>query len=517
MSSLRQPDKASMPPIHPTPASALHTHKSLRLRLVLGLSLTLCVLWGGVAAWMFPTMQRELRELLDNRLVTSAKMVAGLVEQFQNTQDAPLSPHPATLQAIVGRDGVACEVSLVRSEVDIIPLARTHNSPDFPHHAASGFSTIQKGGKPWRSYVLIDNGVRIATADRLDVREQLVSAFLVTLIVPFALALVGVVLLSWWITSWCLRPLQQLGQALQQRPPQDASPVQAGQDTPELAPLVASLNDLLGRIDDSLERERRWTADAAHELRTPLTAIKTHVQVAQLVLQRSAEHGAQPTQAQTALLHAHSGIEHLHATLDQLLQLARLEKSCDLSGPDAHTQGASIAAAIHRAAQQSQQRAASYALTCGQTAAPLHIDIAPPLQGNTSWQLPLPAALLTCAVTNLLDNALRHHQGPNAVTLRVHVQLADSNAPTNAQLHIHIQDHGPGMTEQECAQASQRFWRKSSSTSGSGLGLTIVQRIAHSAGGSLQLAPAHHGAAHAGLAAILVLPLHMAALKQAVS
>ena len=86
----------------------------------------------------------------------------------------------------------------------------------------------------------------------------------------------------------------------------------------ELAPLTHNLNQLLARMDEALEHERRWTADAAHELRTPLTAIKTHTQIAQLVLERQA--AADCTQARQAL--AHAGIEHMHPTLEQLLQLA---------------------------------------------------------------------------------------------------------------------------------------------------------------------------------------------------
>lgn len=51
------------------------------------------------------------------------------------------------------------------------------------------------------TYVLEDHGIRIATADRLDVRDQLVTAFARTLALPFVLSLVGVVMLSWWITG----------------------------------------------------------------------------------------------------------------------------------------------------------------------------------------------------------------------------------------------------------------------------------------------------------------------------
>lgn len=476
--------------------------KSLRLRLVVALSLTLCMLWGSVAAWMFPTMQRELRMVLDNRLIASAKMVAGLAHQFQQQQGTPLNEHHTALQSIIGRDGVACEVSLVRSEVDILPLARTDNSPGFSP-APSGFGQIEKGGKLWRTYVLEDNGIRIATADRLDVRDQLVTAFAHTLVLPFVLSLVGVVLLSWWITSWGLQPLRQLGQVLAQRPPQDPSPVQIGLDTVELAPLTRNLNQLLTRMDAALEHERRWTADAAHELRTPLTAIKTHTQIAQLVLERHA--ATECAQARQALAQAHAGIEHMHATLEQLLQLARLEDTCIATTPTSCTSGPHIVAALRQAAEQSLERARRQAAQEQQPAPLLHTELDAILEGAQAWQLPLPPALLTCAITNLLDNALRHHRGPTPVTLRMQ-WLTAGTSDTPGSLVVSVEDHGAGLNAQECTQALQRFWRKTPTSAGSGLGLTIVQRIAHSAGGRLQLQS--HADGSPGLCAQLHLPVH---------
>ena len=92
--------------------------KSLRLRLVLGLSLTMCLIWGGVAAWQFTNMQRELRTMLDDRLIASARMVAGIVVQFQPMQLAttPRAQNDALL-SVIARDGVACEVSMLRIQL----------------------------------------------------------------------------------------------------------------------------------------------------------------------------------------------------------------------------------------------------------------------------------------------------------------------------------------------------------------------------------------------------------------
>ena len=328
--------------------------QSLRVRLVLGLSLTICLVWSGVAIWQFTNMQRELRTLLDDRLIASARMVVGIVQQFQQAElaAAPRASNDALL-SVIGRDGVACEVSLVRSEVDILPIARTNNIPDMASAGSAGFGQITKGGKQWRTYVLEDKGVRVATADRLDVRDQLVQTFVRTLVLPFALALAGVLLLTWWISTRSLRPLRHLREELARRPPHDPTPVHAGRDTVELAPLVDSLNGLLARMDAAIAHERRWTMDAAHELRTPLTAIKTHVQVAQLVLDQAGP----PAQAGDALRQAQEGIGHMHATLEQLLQLARLE-SASAPGSAEGAQGEAIVQAFALAVRQSCQRAA---------------------------------------------------------------------------------------------------------------------------------------------------------------
>jgi signal transduction histidine kinase len=495
--------------------------KSLRLRLVLGVCLTMCVLWSSVAAWMFTSMRQELHSMLDDRLIASTRMVAGVVQQLQPAQQPGASRAPsADILSVIARDGVACEVSLVRSEVDIRPLAQTANSPGFGSLETPGFGHILKGGKAWRTYVLEENGIRIATADRIDVREHLVESFAYTLILPFLAALVGSLLLTWWCCTLGLRPLQRLQQELSRRPPRASSPVQAGQDVVELAPLVLSLNDLLGRMNAAIERERRWTADAAHELRTPLTAIKTHVQVAQLVLERA---GFALPQAQAALQQAGLGITHMHATLEHLLLLARVESGAAQQG--ASTPGAALASAFEQACAQSRHQAALAAPAAGSAVAP-ELDIAIDHPAPWRWEqfeLPVAAPLLTCAITNLTDNALRHHQGRAPVSARL--ALCAEALPcaaregmasgTAAPMHllVRIADRGPGLTAEECALATQRLWRKSSAPHGSGLGLTIVQRIAESAGGCLRLLPGT--AQEPGLVAELRLPLLAAGTQMA--
>ncbi|WP_313073894.1 ATP-binding protein [Melaminivora sp.] len=463
--------------------------KSLRLRLVLGLALASSVLWGGVAAWRINSLQHEINTMLDERLVASARMVASIVQQLQPA--APDGPPPAQQQqqqvqdqvhSVIGRDGVACEVSLARSEVEVLPLARTGGAPAQSTLGEPGFKEITKGGKAWRTYVLAEGELRVATSDPLPQRQQLVRAAVLALALPFALALACVWLLVWWVATLGLRPLGQLQRELLARTPQSTEPVRAGQDTRELSPLVASLNALLERTRSTLEHERRWTADAAHELRTPLTAIKTQVQVAQLALAAPGRGAV----AHEALAGALQGITHMHGTLEQLLQLARLEGAGGAGADGAR--GSAIVQAFELAVQQSRQRAQDE----GRSAAAVAVRCEPEPPAWQHASLPVPAALLTSAIGNLLDNALRHHQGeaPVECTLALHA----AGAGGGAAVEVCIRDQGPGLSEDECAQATQRFWRKgASSSAGSGLGLTIARRIAESGGGTLTLAPAQPG------------------------
>ena len=181
--------------------------KSLRWRLLATLGIAIFVLWSSMAAWMFTSIRRELISVLDDRLIASTRMVAGIVQQFshEQIQSASVPGKHVDLTSVIARDGVACEVSLVRAEVELLPLARTENSPGFDSLQGTGFGRIDKGGKLWRTYVLEENGIRIATADRIDVREGLVQSFAYAMVLPFAMALLGLLAITWWA---CTKGLQ---------------------------------------------------------------------------------------------------------------------------------------------------------------------------------------------------------------------------------------------------------------------------------------------------------------------
>lgn len=454
--------------------------RSLRARLLVIIGASLIALWGAVAAWMLVELRDELRVAMDERLAASARMVAGLASQFPTAALRGGTP-PTPWLDVVARDGLACEVSLLRGEVSTVKVARTAAGPAMDD-AALGYSTRVFGGKLWRTYVLQQGGLRIATADRMDGREIMLRNVALTAAVPFAVALIGSLLALWFGIGRGLAPLERIRHALATRRPDDDSPLPQVSVPPELSPLLTTIGRLLERVRSTIARERRFTDDAAHELRTPLTAVKTHLQVLRLSLGRQLHPGVID-----ALAHADEGVLRMQRSLEQLLLLARLDsdEAPELSGSCDAEEAARQAVAEVEASHRTPGRVVREKLGGGARVA-------------------VPDALVVSGVRNLLENAFRATPGGEDVALEV-ATTPDGN------VRFRVLDRGVGMTAQECSEAARRFWRRGRSGQGSGLGLSIVHAIAQRYGGTLQLAPREGG----GLRAELQLPGDSANLRAA--
>jgi two-component system sensor histidine kinase QseC len=436
---------------------------SLRVRLLVIIGISLVAMWSVVAAWMMVQLRGELRTALDERLAASARMVAGLASQLPSPASGAARLAPQL--DVIGRDGLACEVSLLRGEVSVQQVARTAGSPGL-QELAPGYSTRVFGGKLWRTYVLHQGSIRVATADRIDAREALLRNVALTAGVPFAFAVVGSLALLWFAIGGGLAPLERMRKVLSARKPEDDSPLPQVDVPRELQPLVGTIARLLQRVRGTIARERRFTDDAAHELRTPLTAIKTHLQVLRLTLKAEAGSGkALERPVQEALDHADEGVLRMQHTIEQLLQLARVDGEDGAAGSGAGDAGLAAMQAI---------RDAETACGCAGRVVLETADGLPPAA--------VPQALLASAVRNLLDNALRASPAGTPVLLHVQAQGRQS-------IRFEVVDEGPGMSEAECAAATSRFWRRSNSGPGSGLGLAIVSAIAQRYGGDLRLEP----------------------------
>ena len=421
---------------------------SLRLRLSLILGTAFIVIWALAAAWMLRDLRQQMMFSLDQRLVASARMVAGLIEQLPQPLTSKGEGTRLSTDQFSIPDGMACQVSSLRGEI----LARSHTHADQTlDDQRTGFHDQMIDGSLWRSFTYARGDVRITTADRHLEREALNRSILLAASAPVLVALLGSLGLLWLGVGKGLAPLNRMRDALRKRSPDSLEPLQVRALPSELQPLLETQNQLFQRIGQTIERERRLTGDAAHELRSPLTAIKTHLQVARMTDGKVREQ---------ALEHAEQGADRLHRTLEQLLLLARVEGSLSFDDGVLYSAEQIARQAIQDAGLGDNRRIVLHASA---PAAQVFPD--------------MPAALAVAALRNLLDNALRHSAADAPVELHVQVQANT--------VQFQVRDHGPGIDAQNLQHVTQRFWRNGHSE-GCGLGLAIVQAIVQRCACTLQ-------------------------------
>jgi two-component system, OmpR family, sensor kinase len=325
------------------------------------------------------------------------------------------------------------------SSLDIAPL---------PRAAAEGYSTLQHQGRTWRAYTTRSGPQTIVAAQPTALRAELAARTAARLLLPVLLMLPLLGALGWWIVGRGLAPLDEIAQTLGQRHPASLDPVAASPVPIELQPLVAALDALLQRLDQSFDAQRRFAADAAHELRTPLTALSMQIQLA--------ERAATPDERDAAFERLKQGIKRATRLVQQLLVLARLDANA-AQQPPAEVDLASIAAA---AVDEHREAAQARAIT-------LHCTLAPDtcVRGQ--------ADALHILFSNLIDNAVRYTPEAGVVEVDVH--------PASDAVIAEVRDTGPGIADDERERVFDRFYRGTASegaAAGSGLGLAIVRQIA---------------------------------------
>jgi two-component system sensor histidine kinase QseC len=317
-------------------------------------------------------------------------------------------------------------------------------------------------GQRWRVFSTWDESHRnlIHVAENTKERDELARNIAGNLLTPLLFSLPLLALLLWVAVAQSLRPLARLTDEVARRDPDTLAPLDAGAAPREVAPLIARLNSLFARIDASLQKERRFTADAAHELRTPVAAIKAQAQVA-----RSASADAERIHALDKAIQGCDRATHL---IDQLLTLARLDTLSDEGTEPCRLRGIA-AEAIAAIAPSALNQDVRLELVEGDEAV---------VRGNP--------VLLRILLRNLIDNAVRHTRPGTSVR----VEVADEQGQTR----LSVVDNGPGIPEAELAKVAERFYRPlGTRASGSGLGLSIVKRIAEIHAASLQLAAGENG------------------------
>lgn len=329
-------------------------------------------------------------------------------------------------------------------------LFRSDNAPLASMTPEMGFSdNADEQGQGWRNYHVHDTAhkVHIIVSEPHDFRAQLVRSMVIAAATPLALGLPVLFLLLWFSIRKGLHPLATLSQEISKRQPDNLSLIDAQSVPDEVQPLVSALNDLLTRMAQTLDHERRFTEDAAHQLRTPLAALQTQLYTARHT-QAEAPH-------QQALEHMQHSVERGIRLVNQLLTLARLDPK------QARPEFQSLR--IDKIAETICAELAPLALQREQSLELMAEPDLPPVTGN--------ADLLAMLLSNLVDNAIHYTQRGGNIVIRLE---ADG---TGVQLAV--SDDGPGIEPDQRQRVLERFYRIAQQNQpGTGLGLAICKRVA---------------------------------------
>ena len=435
---------------------------SLRQRLLLLALVSTVVVWIGAILLTYHGTRKEVNELLDAHLAQVASILSAQsmheLGEIEYSDIPALSPLSMTVAFQVWERGTGNGMEL---------RLHSSNAPKFPlSKHEEGISDVVIDGKKWHVFSAWDTSHEIfmvQVAELASEREHVSDTIAYNLLLPLLLSLPLLAILLWVAVTRGLRPLDKLASDVEQREPDNLAALDASSAPREVVPLIERLNRLFTRIDASMQKERRFTADAAHELRTPVAAIKAQAQVAQ------AASGA--AERIRAIDNAILGCDRATHLIDQLLTLARVD-TLDRSMAELCQLRDIAAEAIAALAPAALEKGVQLELLAGDEAT---------VQGNPG--------LLRVLLRNLLDNSIR-------LTLPgTSVQVSIIHEP--GAVCLSVSDNGPGIPEQELDKVLERFYRPlGTQASGSGLGLSIVKRIAEVHDATLQMQP---GSADRGL------------------
>ena len=434
---------------------------SLRARLLGGL-LGGVVLVGAVGGWIvYRNALAEADAFFDYHLRQTALILRDQPVEYLLSQQ--IAPNDAAYDFVVqvwSLDGVR------------VYLSRPHAV--LPDVTTLGYATVNTREGRWRVYGVQAVSRVIQVAQPMSVRERQAVQLALHTLEPFALLLPVLALLIWLAVGQALKPLERLTGLVKARRVGALEPLPDAALPSEVQPLVGALNELLGRLNAALERERAFMADAAHELRTPLTAL--HLQM-DMLARASGE-----TERGAAMEQLSAGVQRAIRLVEQMLAMAREEPRTQARHVpvDLETLGREVVAELIPLADARR------------------IDLG--LSQSRSLTVPGDPEALRTLLRNLIDNAVRYTDEGG----RVDVTVEDGGSATAPRAQLTVTDSGPGIPPEERARVFDRFYRRAGTTPpGSGLGLSIVKAIADAHGAVLTLTS---GAEGRGLRVIVTFP-----------
>ncbi|UXV21871.1 ATP-binding protein [Pseudomonas fluorescens] len=420
--------------------------ESVQLRLSVTLSLAILLVALVASVFAFVSAFDETHEQQDDTL----RQVAMLYDRQQMTLHYPQGPaidgDDEESRVIIQHLGDGRRATGINDEA--LPLP-------FPTDLADGLSTVEVSGENFRVLVhTTARGERIAVAQESDARDKDARESAWRSLLPFLILFPVLLLVVGDLVRKLFRPIGVLAAEIDQRAEQELHPIEEQHLPSEVRPFVVAINRLLARVEQSMDSQRRFVADAAHELRSPMTALALQAdRLAATDLSPMSRERFEPLSR---------GIQRGRTLIDQLLSLAAAQSASE------RVQTSLSVHAVYREVLEDLLPLAERK----------QIDIG--VESTQDVQVMFNAMDLFTLVKNLVDNAIRYTPPGGRIDLSVAV-MADT-------IQLQIKDSGPGISIEEQARVFDPFYRSlGTDEAGSGLGLSIVKAIADRTGAQVQL------------------------------
>ncbi|OAI02354.1 two-component sensor histidine kinase [Methylomonas methanica] len=428
--------------------------RSLKKQLLLSLLTSLLLVWGVTAYISYKQTRDEVTELFNAELAQSARVVHAFVENMVRQRaltklwerdktpelfDTPILGHKYERK-------IAFQLRSVKEGL----VLRSESAPEFALSLTrNGYSETMLDGQLWHVFSLsTENGnYVIHVGQRDDIRRELVEGIAGQQVIGFLIALPILGMMIWWIVSRTLSPVNQVKEQLASRAAGYLQPLSVDNLPDEVLPVVTQINSLFAMLEQAFANERNFTSDASHELRTPLAGLLTQIQVAQKTTDTQMR--------DQALQKAQQAVSRMTHTVQQLLTLSRVQ----------HQQ-----AGIAKQSVDVNEALIEVISDLDHAARDKRIEIE--LQGEPGLLIEANPQLFQVLIRNLIDNAIKYSP------VEGHIKVACRRKKN--RLHLTVDDSGPGVANDDYQRITQRFYRcveTANSVEGSGLGLSIVQRI----------------------------------------
>jgi heavy metal sensor kinase len=434
----------------------------IRVRVTAAFALAMAAVLAGSGWFLYSRLDSHLAVALDRELQVRSQDLAALVREpggsLADERSSRLIERGESYAQLIGRDGQVLDATRPLGATPLLGEAERRAAERKPLFDTRPFVPgLDEESRLLARAVSRQDGhpILVVGATTQDNAETL-AAFRDELLIAGPLALLLASLAGYFLAGVSLRPVESM-----RRRAAAFSAERAGERLPvpptgdELERLGATLNEMLGRLEDALERERGFVADAGHELRTPLALLRTELELA-------LRHGDSPDELREAIRSSSQEVDRLAQLAEDLLLIARSGRDGVPLRVETLDPAELLAAAVERFRWRAE--AAGRVLVS---------------QGRPGARVRGDRLRLEQALANVVDNALRHGNGAVYLTL----EQADS------RVALHVTDEGLGFPATFLPEAFARFTRADrASGPGTGLGLSIVETIAEAHGGSAHAA-----------------------------